>query len=505
MKWLVDTMGIDELRERIFKERKFLIAATPYPGGIPPIVQERGDAPAGVGTSTPPAIGPGVAGRAARASTRSTAGSSPTSCAAAPTARSAPTRTAGSATSRPSSSAALAGIQRDFDARRSRITNRQNFVLRGLTEDQLRDAPRAPRRRSTWPSRAPSSPATSSPAPAPTPATSRSRSRAASPPTSTARSTRPVSPRSAACGSTSPAARTRCGQHHISDIGFFGLERRAHGRAAPGYQMLLGGRVGDMEIAFGEKATKLPAKRARRGGRAGRRPVQRRARGGRDVRRRGSPASGGAASVGDDAQGPRRVPRRPTTAPTSTSTSTRPARTWPTSATASARHDALRCPPRRTAPIPSAPRPARARRDLAALERKPASAAIEWAVEEFGDGLVLAASFQDCVLIDLAIAGRTRASRSCSSTRSTTSPRRSGTSSRSAQRYDLNLTVVEPEVDPDDRWHTTPTSAAALRKVEPLARALARQGGLDDRAAPRRGADAGAARRSSPSTSAAAS
>ena len=25
-----------------------------------------------------------------------------------------------------------------------------------------------------------------------------------------------------------------CGQHHISDIGFFGLERRAHGRAAPG-------------------------------------------------------------------------------------------------------------------------------------------------------------------------------------------------------------------------------------------------------------------------------
>ena len=51
-----------------------------------------------------------------------------------------------------------------------------------------------------------------------------------------------------------------CGQHHISDIGFVGLERRAHGRAAPGYQMLLGGRVADMEIAFGEKATKLPAR-----------------------------------------------------------------------------------------------------------------------------------------------------------------------------------------------------------------------------------------------------
>jgi sulfite reductase beta subunit-like hemoprotein len=53
-----------------------------------------------------------------------------------------------------------------------------------------------------------------------------------------------------------------CGQHHTSDIGFFGLERRAHGRAAPGYQMLLGGRVGEMAIEFGEKATKVPARTA---------------------------------------------------------------------------------------------------------------------------------------------------------------------------------------------------------------------------------------------------
>jgi sulfite reductase beta subunit-like hemoprotein len=53
-----------------------------------------------------------------------------------------------------------------------------------------------------------------------------------------------------------------CGQHHIADIGFFGLERRANGRAAPGYQMLLGGHVGDMQIEFGDKASKLPAKSA---------------------------------------------------------------------------------------------------------------------------------------------------------------------------------------------------------------------------------------------------
>jgi sulfite reductase beta subunit-like hemoprotein len=51
-----------------------------------------------------------------------------------------------------------------------------------------------------------------------------------------------------------------CGQHHISDIGFFGAERRAHGHSAPGYQMLLGGHVGRTEVEFGQKALRLPAK-----------------------------------------------------------------------------------------------------------------------------------------------------------------------------------------------------------------------------------------------------
>ena len=85
-----------------------------------------------------------------------------------------------------------------------------------------------------------------------------------------------------------------CGQHHISDIGFFGLERRAHGRAAPGYQMLLGGHLGEMEVEFGDKAAKLPAKTAPRSRRAessaastaSARPARR--------SRRGSTRSGGA-------------------------------------------------------------------------------------------------------------------------------------------------------------------------------------------------------------------
>ena len=53
-----------------------------------------------------------------------------------------------------------------------------------------------------------------------------------------------------------------CGQHHAADIGFFGAERRAHGQSAPGYQMLLGGHIGDEQIHFGEKALRLPAKNA---------------------------------------------------------------------------------------------------------------------------------------------------------------------------------------------------------------------------------------------------
>jgi sulfite reductase beta subunit-like hemoprotein len=53
-----------------------------------------------------------------------------------------------------------------------------------------------------------------------------------------------------------------CGQHHIADIGFHGAERRAHGRPAPGYQLLLGGHVGNTEIEFGHRALRLPAKAA---------------------------------------------------------------------------------------------------------------------------------------------------------------------------------------------------------------------------------------------------
>lgn len=56
-----------------------------------------------------------------------------------------------------------------------------------------------------------------------------------------------------------------CGQHHAADVGFFGAERLAHGRSAPGYQMLLGGHVGDEQIHFGDKALRPPARSAAEG------------------------------------------------------------------------------------------------------------------------------------------------------------------------------------------------------------------------------------------------
>jgi phosphoadenosine phosphosulfate reductase len=115
-------------------------------------------------------------------------------------------------------------------------------------------------------------------------------------------------------------------------------------------------------------------------------------------------------------------------------------------------------------------------RELAAvsarLEREPATAAIEWAAGRFGDGLVLASSFQDCVLIDLAhqvvpdveVVFLDTQYHFAETLWFVDTVRR---------RYDLNVRVVSPEVDPDDRWLDDPDGCCAARKVVPMAKALA--------------------------------
>ncbi len=145
MKWLVDTMGIDELRERIIKERKFLPASSSYPGGIPAIVQEQGDAPAGMGTTV--SADGGLIGSGATPVQFS--GLTPLQ--QWDTANVVRGRANGTVSVyaycrlgdiTTAQFGALAQIQRDFGVE-IRITNRQNFALRGLTEEQLADVARA--------------------------------------------------------------------------------------------------------------------------------------------------------------------------------------------------------------------------------------------------------------------------------------------------------------------------------------------------------------------------
>ena len=104
LKWLVDTMGIDELRERILKERRLLLASSSWPGGLPAVVQELGDAPAGIATgAVPTPVGTPVTLRLGPGNLTS-AGKRPTSSSGWPKARSQLSPTPGWATSRRPSS-----------------------------------------------------------------------------------------------------------------------------------------------------------------------------------------------------------------------------------------------------------------------------------------------------------------------------------------------------------------------------------------------------------------
>jgi len=267
LKWLVDTMGIDELRERILRERKFLPASATYPGGIPAIVERDGDAPAGVGTavSADGGLGRHVATGAAGTPVEFR---NLTPLARWDTANVVRGRANGTVSAYAYARLGditveqfrgLAEIQRDFGVE-IRITNRQNFALRGLTEEQLPslfsrlDALGMAEAGAEMARDVVSCPG----ADTCNLAVTQSRGLAADIGDALERAglAEVGGVRVNISGCTNS-----CGQHHIADIGFVGIERRAHGRAAPGYHMLLGGRVANMEIAFGEKSVKLPAKR----------------------------------------------------------------------------------------------------------------------------------------------------------------------------------------------------------------------------------------------------
>jgi sulfite reductase (ferredoxin) len=260
MKWLVDTMGIDELRERIKKERRFLRASATWPGGLPEVVKERGDAAAGVDTAVSPTpVGTPVTLRLrnsarppfeAWAEVNVVRGVRNGSVSAYAFAR------LGDITSE--QFRALAAVQRDLGAE-LRVTNRQNVVFRGLRDDQLTTLFQ---RLSAIGMAEPGAELARDVVACPGADTCNlavTQSRGLADDIGRALEEAGLAEVGGVRINISGCTNS-CGQHHVSDIGFFGAERRAHGQAAPGYQMLLGGHVGQTQIEFGERALRLPAK-----------------------------------------------------------------------------------------------------------------------------------------------------------------------------------------------------------------------------------------------------
>ena len=106
------------------------------------------------------------------------------------------------------------------------------------------------------------------------------------------------------------------------------------------------------------------------------------------------------------------------------------------------------------------------------FERAAPGTIIAWAVERFGDGLTLASSFEDAVLIDLAVAVKPDIEVLFLDTQYHFAETLWFVDQVRA-RYGLNLRVMEPLVAPDNRWQRDVASCCDVRKVEPLNRALA--------------------------------
>lgn len=261
LKWVVDAVGIDELRRRVLRERKLLLASSSWPGGIPSIVEELGDAPAGVGAAvTPTPVGVPVTLKVSRTaapyerweSANVVIGVAKGTVSAIAYAK------LGDITS--DQFRALAAIVREFKVT-VRVTNRQNLAFRDLSAEQL---PALYERLEAIGMAEPGAELARDVVACPGADTCNlavTQSRGLADDISRALEESGLADVGAVRINISGCTNS-CGQHHIADIGFHGAERRAHGRPAPGYQLLLGGHVGQTEIEFGHRALRLPAKAA---------------------------------------------------------------------------------------------------------------------------------------------------------------------------------------------------------------------------------------------------
>ncbi|MBW3601620.1 MAG: phosphoadenylyl-sulfate reductase [Actinobacteria bacterium] len=101
-----------------------------------------------------------------------------------------------------------------------------------------------------------------------------------------------------------------------------------------------------------------------------------------------------------------------------------------------------------------------------------ASDVVAWATARFGHDLVVTASFQDCVLIDVVWRVRPDIQVVFLDTQYHFSQTLAYVE-RVRRRYDLDLRVLRPLARPDEAWRTDPDGCCRTRKVEPLRRALA--------------------------------
>jgi sulfite reductase (ferredoxin) len=272
MKWLVDTLGFEELQRRVLQTRRFLVAAAGWPGGIPAAVAAAGDTPAGlalgvvptpVGQGVPVSIGPRRDGAAP--STSPPAGDF-AAWAQVNVVRGAAKGTVSAYAHAPLGDItgeqfrALAAAQRELDAS-VRLTNRQNVVFRDLAEHHL---PVLHRQLAAIGMAAPGTELVRDVVACPGADTCNlavTQSRGLAKAIGDALEAEGLAEVGGVRINISGCTNS-CGQHHASDIGFFGAERRAHGQSAPGYQMLLGGYVGQERVHFGQKALRVPAKAA---------------------------------------------------------------------------------------------------------------------------------------------------------------------------------------------------------------------------------------------------
>jgi phosphoadenosine phosphosulfate reductase len=105
------------------------------------------------------------------------------------------------------------------------------------------------------------------------------------------------------------------------------------------------------------------------------------------------------------------------------------------------------------------------------LETAPAEHVVAWAWERYGGNMVLALSGQDCVLLDMVIRVDLEIEVVFLDTQYHF-PETVEYVESLRDRYSMNLTIMHPEVEPDDRWADDPDGCCRARKIDPLARAL---------------------------------